>query len=106
MTTGTAIRDTLVLDVGPVANAGLILARETTLAEHVTVTADAFTTTVTITDDIPFALWGTGTQGLWRLLSSIAYSSERVALREVIVSLDMTNRAAVARAGAALCGVR
>lgn len=101
----TTIRDILVVDNGPVADAAAILGWRSTLAEHVTVTVGEHTTEVEITDDIPFALWGSGTQALWRLLSAIAYSGEQVSLYDVVSRLDVRNRAAVAQAVATLCGV-
>jgi len=104
-TTGT-IRKTLVLDAGPTAEAAVILAEQTTLAEHVTLARFKWTIEVAINDDIPFELWGSGTQALWRLLSAIAYTSETVSLYEVVSRLDLNNRRAVAEAVAVLCGTR
>lgn len=98
------IRTTLVVDVGPVAEAACIIARETTLAEHVTFAADDWTATVEITSALPFEVWGSGTQALWRLLSAIAYTGETVSLYEVASRLDARNSAAVARALAVLFG--
>lgn len=94
---------TLVVDNGPVANAALILAERSTLADHVTVTSDTFTTRIDMDEDIPFELWGSGTQALWRFLSSIAYSRYEVSLYEVVSRLDRRNSAAVADAVTALC---
>lgn len=101
----TAIRSTLVVDAGPVADAAAILAEQTTLAGHVTLTRGRWTTEVAIADDIPFELWGSGTQALWRLLSAIAYRGEQVSLHEVASRLDTRNSAAAARALAVLFGV-
>lgn len=104
MTTDT-IRSTLVVDAGPVADAAVILAEQTTLAEHVTLTRGEWTTEVAIySDDIPFELWGSGTQALWRLLSAIAYSGEGVSLYQVAARLDRNNSAVVAHALGVLFG--
>lgn len=100
------IRTTLVVDAGPVADAAVILAKCSTLAEHVTLTRGERTTEVSINGDIPFELWGSGTQALWRLLSAIAYTGETVSLYEVVSRLDANNRLCVADAVAALCGGR
>lgn len=100
--TTTSIRSTLIVDAGPVADAAAILAEQTTLAEHVTVTRGQWTTEVAISDDIPFEVWGSGTQALWRLLSAIAYTGEQVSLYEVASRLDTRNSAAVSRALAVL----
>lgn len=97
-------RTTLVVDAGPVRDAAVILAELSTLAEHVTVTDGPYTTEVTMTGDIPYEHWGSGTQTLWRLLSAIAYTGETVSLYEVVSRLDTRNRAAVAAAICALCG--
>ena len=104
MNSTATIRTTLVVDVGPVAEAAGIIARETTLAEHVTFTADGWTATVEITDGLPFEVWGSGTQALWRLLSAIAYTGETVSLYEVASRLDARNSAAVADALRVLFG--
>lgn len=104
MTTATEPRTTLVVDRGPVRNAALILARQSTLVEHVVVLDGPHVTTIEVAEDsAPFALWGSGTQALWRLLSAIAYTSESVSLYEVAAACDTRNRAAVAAAVAALC---
>lgn len=98
------IRDVLVVDRGPVRDAALILALDSTLAEHVTITKDdGHVTQIEMEQTIPFELWGSGTQALWRLLSSIAYTAETVSLYEVVSRLDPRNRAAVTDAIAALC---
>lgn len=106
MTTTETVRDVLVVDRGPVRDAALILAQRSTLAEHVTVTDGDWTTTIAMTEgDVPFELWGSGTQALWRLLSAIAYTTETVSLYEVVSRCDRRNTAAVAAAVAALCEV-
>lgn len=103
-TTQHDVRDTLVVDRGPVRNAALILARQSTLAEHVVVLDGPHVTTIEVAEDsVPFGYWGSGTQALWRLLSAIAYTSEVVSLYEVASACDTRNRAAVAAAVAALC---
>jgi hypothetical protein len=103
MTDTTTVRDTLVVDRGPVRNAALILARRSTLAEHVVILDGPHVTTIEVSEDsVPFSYWGSGTQALWRLLSAIAYTSEAVSLYEVAAACDTRNRAAVAAAVAAL----
>lgn len=102
--TADTIRSTLVFDIGRVAEAAAILAEETSLAEHVTLTHDEWTTTVAVSGDIPFEMWGSGTQQLWLLLSAIAYTGEHVSLYEVASRLDRRNSVAVARALANLFG--
>lgn len=105
MNTTTDVRTTLVIDRGPVWIAALILVNNSTLLDHVVVTDDGYTATVEHrAGAVPFALWGSGTQALWRLLSSMAYSGEVVSLYEVTSHLDAGNRAAVADALAAYCG--
>ena len=103
-TTETDVRDTLVVDRGPVRNAALILARQSTLAEHVVVLDGTHTTTIEVAEDAPpIAVWSRGEQALWLLLSAIAYTSEAVSLYAVAEACDTRNRAAVAAAVAALC---
>lgn len=99
----TDIRSFVIVDRGPVGAAALILATRTTLAEHVTV-HDGDPIEVAITDDIPYEMWGSGTQALWRLLSAVAYSGDQVSLYEVASRLDARNSAAAASALAALFG--
>ena len=97
----------VVVDRGPVADAALILAERSTLADHVTVAVGDWTVEIAMrTDDVPFDVWGSGTQALWRLLCAISYSRHEVSLYEVISRLDSRNTAAVADAISALCGVR
>lgn len=98
------VRDVLVVDRGPVRDAALILAHETTLADHVDVRDGMHVTEFTMTGDIPFELWGSGTQALWRLLSAIAYTGEQVSLYEVASRLDQRNSAAAAYALGVLFG--
>lgn len=99
----TITQDVLVVDRGPVRDAALILVSRSTLAEHVTVIDGDHVTELQVAEDIPFELWGSGTQALWRLLSAIAYSRYEVSLYEVVLRLDQSNSAAVADAIAALC---
>ena len=100
------ITDVLVVDRGRVTDAALILVYSSTLAEHVFVNRGEHTTRIEIPEGgIPFELWGSGTQALWRLLSAIAYTRHEVSLYEVVSRLDSRNSAAVADAVAALCGV-
>ena len=102
LTTDSTVRDVIVVDSGPVAFAAHILATETTLAEHVTVTRESWTTHIAADGDLPYAVWGSGTQALWRLLAAIAYTADHVSLYEVLSRLDADNTAAVGRAFAAL----
>lgn len=104
MTTTTTTTDVLVVDRGPVRDAALILAKQSTLADHVFVLDGDITTRIEMDKTIPFGMWGSGTQALWRLLSAIAYSRFEVSLYEVVSRLDHRNRAAVADALAAMCG--
>lgn len=104
-TTTTDVRDVIVVDYGPGRDAALILAESSTLAEHVNISSDdGYVTTIEIWG-IPFELWGSGTQALWRLLSAIAYTADQVSLYEVVSRLDRRNRTSVAAALAALCEV-
>lgn len=99
------IADVLVVDRGPVRDAALILVYGSTLAEHVVVSDGEHSTRLDASHDpIPFELWGSGTQALWRLLSAIAYSRHEVSLYEVASRCDSRNRAAAADALAALLG--
>lgn len=98
------VTDVLIVDRGPVRDAALILAHDSTLAAHVFVVDGDYTTRIEMHPDIPFELWGSGTQALWRLLSAIAYTRHEVSLYEVASRLDRRNSLAVADAIAALCG--
>jgi hypothetical protein len=97
-------RTFVVADPGPVGDACIILATETTLADHVEVYGTSPINVDVKPDGIPFDLWGSGTQALWLLLCSIAYSADEVSLYRVLSRLDSRNTAAVARAFRALCG--
>lgn len=101
----TTIHDVLVVDRGPVRDAALILAHDSTLAAHVFVLDGDHVTRIEMHKDIPFEMWGSGTQSLWLLLSSIVHRNCEVSLHEVVSRLDSRNQAAVADAVAALCGV-
>jgi len=98
------IPDVLVVDRGPVCDAARCIAEDSTLSEHVTVTPGDWTTEIRITSDIPFDLWGSGTEALWRLVCAIAYSRHEVSLYEVASRLDIRNSTVVASALAALFG--
>lgn len=100
--TDTEVRNVVLVDAGPVRNAALILATTTTLAEHVSIDEWHEPTAIQMNGEIPFEMWGSGTQSLWRLLSAIAYTSEAVSLYEVASRLDARNSAAAANALAAL----
>lgn len=105
MSTTTTVADVLVVDRGPVRDAALILVAQSTLAEHVDVRDGMHVTEFTMIEGgIPFELWGSGTQALWRLLSAIAYTRHEVSLYEVASRLDQRNQAAVAAAITALFG--
>lgn len=100
----TEPRTSVRVDGGQIKEAVLILAEDTTLAQHVKVTSLEHGALIeTDPDGVPYALWGSGTQALWRLLCSIAYPFDEVSLYEVLSRLDRPNTAAVADALAALC---
>lgn len=103
-TTATTTTDVLAVDRGPVRDAALILAKHSTLADHVFVFDGDITTRIEMDKAIPFELWGSGSQALWRLLCAIAYIRFEVSMYEVVSRLDHRNRAAVTDAVAALCG--
>lgn len=103
MNTSTEVRDVIVVDAGPVAEAAVMLAKDSTLSEHATVTRGRSTTEIAMRGDIPFDCWGSGTQALWRLLSAIAYTSETVSLYEVVSRCDSRNRTVIAAAMVTLC---
>ena len=97
-------RDWIYADGGPVADAVRILATHSTLADHVTV-HEGDPLEVEVTDDIPFELWGSGTQALWRLACAIAYHADEVSLYEVASRLDQRNTIVAASAICTLLGV-
>ena len=101
--TTTDIRQWVYADKGPVADAVSIIATGTTLAQHVTVHPGE-PLEVEVTDSIPFELWGSGTQALWLLVCSLAYSAEAVHLYRVASTLDSRNSATVAQALAVYFG--
>lgn len=101
----TEVRSVLVVDVGPVTDAAIILAGQSTLSEHVTITRGEWTSEIAMYGPIPFELWGSGTQALWRLLSAIAYTGETVSLYEVAARCDNHNRVVAGRALARLFGI-
>lgn len=105
MTTDTDIHTELYIDAGPVSRATATLFAQSTLGEHLRIeTTDSGTARVYHDPGgVPFAVWGSGTQGLWRLLCSMAYSRETVSLYEVVSRLDSRNRRAVANALADFC---
>lgn len=103
MNTDADIRTHIYADAGPVANAARILATESTLAEHVTVHGGN-PLEVEVTSEIPFACWGSGTQALWLLLSSLVYSAEKVSIYSVLSRLDQNNTRVVSRALTTMCG--
>jgi hypothetical protein len=103
--TTSTITDVLVVDRGPVRDAALVLAKHSTLADHVIILDGDHVTRIEMAKDIPFELWGSGTQALWRLLSAIAYTRHEVSLYEVVSRLDQRNSATVVDAIAALCRV-
>jgi hypothetical protein len=101
------IRTDLYLDHGPVWDAARTLVRRSTLAEHVLLDVGGAGRPAHVWHDpegVPFAVWGSGTQALWRLLTAMAYSGEVVSLYEVASRCDTRNRSAVAASVAALMG--
>ena len=101
----TKPRTVVVADRGPVADAAVILAESTTLSDHVNISGrDEWTTTIEMWGDVPFEMWGSGTQALWRLLCAIAYSGDAVSLYAVASRLDTRNSAAAAHALGVLFG--
>jgi hypothetical protein len=106
MSTTTEVPTVLVIDKGPVWDAARILVESSTLTDHINVSDEtAWTATVEHrADDVPFALWGSGTQALWQVLCAIAYTRHTVSLYEVAARCDDRNRRAVAAAVAVLCG--
>jgi hypothetical protein len=99
-------RTDVYVDRGHVSAAIAVLFAQSTLGDHVRIEGGPGVGTVRVyhdPDGVPYAMWGSGTQALWRLLSSIAYSSETVSLYEVVSRLDVRNRRAVAAAIAELC---
>lgn len=98
-----AATDVLVVDRGPVRDAALVLVGQSTLGDHVIVLDGEHTTRIEMDGVIPFEMWGSGTQALWRLLSAVAHMRFQVSLYEVISRLDRRNKLAVARAVAVLC---
>jgi hypothetical protein len=106
MSTTTDVRTTLVIDKGPVWDAARILVESSTLTDHVNISEqNEWTATVEHrTDDVPFDLWGSGTQALWRLLSAMVYTAEQVSLYEVASRCDTRNSQAAALAVYTLFG--
>ena len=101
--TTTEPRMWLYADGGRVADAIRILSTTTTLSEHVSV-HEGDPLAVEVSGSVPFDLWGSGTQSLWRLASSITSYSDTVSLYEVMATLDRDNTRAVAAALHVLCG--
>jgi hypothetical protein len=101
----TTVMSSLVVDRGPVRDAALLLINRSTLADHVVTSDDgAYGTRIEMDQaGVPFELWGSGTQALWRLLSAIAYTRHEISLYEVVSRLDQPNRAAVSDAISVLC---
>jgi hypothetical protein len=98
------VPDVLGVDRGPVRDAALILANYSTLASHVIVLDGDHVTRIEMDKTIPFEMWGSGTQSLWRLLCAIAYSRHEVSLYEVASRLDTNNQVAARHAIGALFG--
>lgn len=94
----TTIPDAVRVDLGPVADACAILIVGTVLRDHVTVESDRHTVLYTADTTIPYDLWGSGAQGLWLLLASMASRSQTVSLYDVVGRLDDGNRMGVASA--------
>lgn len=107
MSTDTDLTDTVHVHAGPVQEAVLILATAPALTDHVLVTEanDGTENCVIVshrTDVVPMRMWGSGAQGMWELLLSIT-GSHPVVIHDVVVRLDLPNRAAVGIALRALC---
>lgn len=104
----TTTPSTFHADAGPVLDAIRVLVERSTLADHVTITAEnRYVSTVAWTDILPVTMAGSGTAALWDLAAAIATSRHTVSLYEVVCRLHLRNRAAVAAAVTALCaGVR
>lgn len=103
--TSTNTRTEAYIDRGPVSAAVAVLFARSTLGAHIRVEA-AHATTIRVFHDpggVPYEMWGSGTQALWRLLCSMAYSADSVSLYEVVSRLDSHNRRAVAAAITELC---
>lgn len=101
----TVTRTEVYIDRGPVSAAVAVLFARSTLGDHIRI-EPAGPTTLRVhhdPDGVPYDLWGSGTQALWRLLCSMAYSAETVSLYEVVSRLDSRNRGAVAAAMTELC---
>lgn len=107
MNTSTDIRTALVIDKGPIWEAARILVDHTTLSEHLCGVENDWTVTVEHRPgDVPYELWGSGTQALWRLLCSMVYAGETVSLYEVFARLDQDNTRAAVNAITALGAYR
>lgn len=98
-------RTEVYVDAGPVSAAVAVLFAQSTLGDHIRIEQDTSTTVRVFhtPDDVPYEMWGSGTQGLWRLLCSMARSADSVSLYEVVSRLDSRNRRAVAAAVTELC---
>lgn len=95
----------LAVDPGPCAKAAATLIVNSTLAQYVTIRRDGMVFVIEPLDaTYSLDMAGSATQGLWRLLRSIAYSRYEVSLHDVVSRLDPRNRRALALAMAALCG--
>ena len=103
--TSSDIRTEVRIDRGPVSAAVAVLFSQSTLGDHIRIEPDSSTTIRVLhsPNDVPYEMWGSGTQALWRLLCSMAYTADSVSLHEVVSRLDSRNRAAVAAAIAELC---
>jgi len=104
-TNNASTRTEAYIDRGPVSAAVATLYAQSTLGDHIRV-EPAHATTVRVfhnPDGVPYDMWGSGTQALWRLLCSLAYSADTVSLYEVVSRLDARNRRAVATALAEFC---
>lgn len=93
---------------GPVWDAVEILVERSTLSQHVLIAprGPGDTSVYRVYHDpqgFPFDYWGSGTQGLWRLLLSLSRSGYEVSVYEVVNRLDGNNTRVVAAAMAALC---
>lgn len=99
-------RTEVFVDRGPVSAAVAVLFARSTLGDHIRIEGGPGVGVIHVhhdPDGVPFEQWGSSSQGLWRLLCSMASTRESVSLYEVMSRLDSRNRRAVAAAITELC---